>query len=77
MFKKLSSSKTKKCICNKYGVNLLSFNILAPELLLEFWNKSYNLRIDKPKKIIKYLKEKNLNVVSLLQKHKTDIVCLQ
>lgn len=75
MFKK--KLKTKNCICNKYGVNLLSFNILAPELLLEFWNKSYKLRIDKPKKIIEYLKIKNKNVQSLLEKYKTDIVCLQ
>lgn len=76
MFRR-KSSKTKKCICNKYGVNLLSFNILAPELLLEFWNKSYNLRIDKPKKILECLKQKNKNVNTLLQKYKTDIACLQ
>ena len=65
------------CICNKYGINIMSFNILAPELLLEFWEKSYKLKNEKKSKLIKILKNKNKNIVNLLKRLKNDILCLQ
>lgn len=65
------------CIYNKYGINIMSFNILAPELLLEFWEKSYKLKNESKKKLIKILKNKNKNINNLLKTIKNDILCLQ
>lgn len=69
--------KKEDCICNKYGINIMSFNILAPELLLEFWEKSYKLKNESKKKLIKILKNKNKNINNLLKTINNDILCLQ
>jgi len=72
-----SKNNNYSCKCNQYGINLTTFNILAPELLLSFWNQSYKLGILSDENVDILLGQKKNNVLDFIKKQNSDIFCLQ
>ena len=54
---------SQKCKCNENGVNILSMNILAPELLQNFWDMSYQLERPDTSELSQILEKKHNNVL--------------
>jgi len=72
-----SNSLSQKCKCNENGVNILSMNILAPELLQNFWDMSYQLERPDTSELSQILEKKHNNVFRYIKKQNADIICLQ
>ena len=65
--------------CNSYEISLLSYNILAPELLNYFWTKSYKLEYKTitKQKLNEIIEKKNNNIENIILESSCDIVGLQ
>lgn len=64
--------------CSNYGISLLCFNILSPELLNFFWNKSYYLDTNLKKKDIESIFSKKIkNIKNIIKYSNCTLVGLQ
>ncbi|SNW62646.1 Endonuclease/exonuclease/phosphatase family protein [Orpheovirus IHUMI-LCC2] len=60
------------------NVRIVSWNILAPELLLYFWRGSYGLNISNDKFYYDDINKNRIdNIITKLREYNADIVCLQ
>lgn len=69
--------KSEKIGINVRPIKIMSFNILAPELLEAFWNPSYNLIKPTKKELQEILSKKRENIINIIKLEKPDILCLQ
>jgi len=58
--------KSKKISIKIRPIKIMSFNILAPELLEAFWNPSYQLKKPTKKELQTILKKKRENIITII-----------
>ena len=69
--------KSKKINIKIRPIKIMSFNILAPELLEAFWNPSYQLKKPTKTELKAILTKKRENIMNIIKLEKPDILCLQ